>query len=51
MVRTKRVDKLYYRGGRLHHEVKGKGSRKKSLPFRGKGAKVERRGQKRRKMS
>jgi hypothetical protein len=43
MVRTKKVDKLYYRGGRLHHEAKGKGPRKRPLAYRGKGAKTERR--------
>jgi hypothetical protein len=54
MEKPKRIDKLNYRGSRTHHEVEARHPHKAVLPFRGKGAKTERRSaasRSRRKMS
>jgi len=50
----KRIDQLYFRGSRSRQEVPAKSPHKAVLPFRGKGAKRERRSaasRKRRKMT
>ena len=39
----KRVDKLYYRGSRSHHQINTHSAPKAYMPYRGKGAKIERR--------